>query len=264
MTKPKQTSLLILVAIIVLATLYWFKPGGIEGPRVTPEPTQGKGFDHSPFAAVLKQALKPDGTIDYGALKKNQAPLNRYLGLLAATGPTSAPHRFRTTESKLAYYLNAYNAFVLAAIRDHCPLKSVQDAYIADGFFWRISFVMSGKEITLSDLQATYMSPAMRGNPAAHFARVGGAKGFLPLAPKPYTAETLKTDLDALAKRAIASKRMVQKKDKSLKLSSLFLWHKNEFRDPMRWIRTIDPHLASGRSGVSYMPFDWSLNGTCD
>ena len=117
-------------AVILVCVLFWFRPGGIEGPRPDPVQQQGKGFDHSLWTQVLSRIVQPDGSIDYAALRTDSGDFDRYLGMLRGTSPGSAPHRFRSSDDRLAYYLNAYNAFVVAAIRDHCPIKNVQEEYL--------------------------------------------------------------------------------------------------------------------------------------
>ena len=50
-----RSSWLVLVATLIGVALFWFRPGGIEGPRAEPVAAEGTGFDHSAFDAVLAQ-----------------------------------------------------------------------------------------------------------------------------------------------------------------------------------------------------------------
>ena len=254
------------LAALIFCVLFWFRPGGVEGPRPDGVQVSGKTFDHSDLTAVLKVVVSEDGRVDYSRLRSEPGPLDRYLGQLRTTSPESAPQLFRTHDDKLAYYLNAYNAFVLAAVRDHCPLVSVRDAYVMEGFFWRVSFLMGEKEVTLAALEEKHITPNLQGDPAGFFATVGGARGFVPLQRKAYSPETLKTQLAALTHRVISREDLVKRDGTTLTLSPLFNWEgKHGFVSPREWLRQVAPESMRGELTVAEdsLPFDWSLNGEC-
>lgn len=246
-----------------MVVLYWFRPGGIDGPRPSPVAPLGKTFDHGALGDVLKAVVRSDGTVDYAALRSNSKPLDTYLGMLRAVSPASAPHRFRSNNDRLAYYLNAYNAFVLAGIRDHCPLASLQDVYAGNGFFWRISFIMGEQEISLSTLESERIRGVMQRNPIIHFALVKGAAGFMPLLREPYLGDRLDAQLDDLTRRVVALPRMVKREGNELWLNALFEWYQHDFVDVLEWLKRFAPKVAAGNPIIKYREFDWNLNGKC-
>jgi hypothetical protein len=255
---------LVVLATAIGVVLFWFRPGGVEGPRPESVASEGKGFDHAAFTAVLSAVVGEDGRVDYGKLRADPAPLDRYLGQLRAASPASAPHRFKSDDDRLAYYVNAYNAFVLAAIRDHCPIQSVRDAYVGDGLFWRVSFLMGEEEVTLSTLESEHVRAVAAHEPTVHFALVKGAKGFPPLPRQAYTAEDVRPRLAELAHQVVRNPAMVQRTDGTLKASELFQWYLGDFGgDLVDYLKRVAPDLAEGTPKVEYVPFDWSLNGSC-
>lgn len=258
-----SSKLLIPIAVVIATVLFWFRPGGIEGPRVELVAMSGKTFDHSGLTKVLSAVVSPDGAVDYGKLQKERGPLDHYLGQLAGKGPRNAPQLFRTNDDRLAYYLNAYNAFVLAAIRDHCPLDSVQTPYFEGGFFWRLSFVMGREELTLNDLEAERIRGVTQQAPEVHLALVKGARGFPPLGTVAYAPATLKAQLKVLGERTAKDPRYVSRVGDTLHLSTLFEWYKTDFGDVNTWIGKHAPDLVKGTNATEIKPFDWSLNGTC-
>jgi hypothetical protein len=258
-----SSKLVIPIAAIIVGVLFWFRPGGVEGPRAEPAAMMGKTFDHSGLTTVLSKVVSPTGAVDYGALATAPADLDRYLGQLAATSPKSAPQLFRTNDDRLAYYLNAYNAFVLAAVRDHCPLNDVQSVYFGGGFFWRLSFVMGREEVTLSDLEAERIRGVMQRNPEVHLALVKGARGFPPLGQTAFEPARLQAQLQALAARTAKDPRFVSREGDVLRLSALFEWYKSDFGDTLTWIARHAPQMAKDKPAVESVPFDWALNGTC-
>lgn len=256
---------LVIVVALAAAVLWFFRPGGVEGPRPEPVPPEGKGFDHGAFTAVLQRFVGPDGKIDYAGLRAHPEALDRYLGQLRATSPASAPHRFKTGDDRLAYYLNAYNAFVLAGVRDHCPLASVHDAYFGSGFFWRVAYLMGGQEVTLSDLETQHVAEVSRGHPGVHFVMVKGAAGFPPLERRAFSGEDVRERLEAAARRVAHDERFVRREGDKLLLSELFRWYVGDFDgDAVAWLRRYNPAAVEGKPRVEYLPFDWSLNGSCE
>ncbi|MCA9538263.1 MAG: DUF547 domain-containing protein [Myxococcales bacterium] len=255
---------LVLLAAGIAVVLFWFRPGGVSGPRPEPVPVEGKGFEHSAFTKVLQAVVGADGRVDYAALRADPGPLDHYLGQLRAVGPGNAPHRFKTHDDRLAYYLNAYNAFMLAAVRDHCPITDVQSVYPGGGLFWRISFLIGEEEVTLSALESELIRGVMQRTPAAHFALIKAAKGFPPLPREAFESSTLHAQLDALVKNALTLPQIAHREGDVLKLSELFNWYAADFDPPEKeWLRARVPALVEGDPRVEYPPFDWSLNGDC-
>jgi len=258
-----STVLLVPIAVVVVGILFWLRPGGVSGPRSQAVSVPGKGFDHSPFNAVLKAVIGADGRVNYAALKADPGPLDRYLGMLRSVSPANAPHRFRSNDARLAYYLNAYNAFVLAAIRDLCPLESVQDAYFGNGFFWRISFLMGEREITLSTLESERIKATMQRNPTVRLALVKGAAGSPRLHSEAFDEERLQAQLKAVAQGAVADPSQVKRVGDELQLNTVFQWYEVEFGNPAQWIKGLNSDVVEGHKTVTYLPCDWSLNGVC-
>lgn len=259
------TKWLVLLAAIVLAVTFWFRPKGVDGPRPEPVAATGKGFEHSAFTAVLSAVVGPDGRVDYGALRRDPAPLDRYLGQLRATSPKNAPHRFKTREDRLAYYLNAYNAFMLAAVRDHCPLTDVNTAYRFGGMFWRVGFALGDEVVSLSQLEAELISEVKGDDAVVRFAVVKGAKGSANLGLQAFEGATLPAQLKALEQRVVRDPALVQSTGSVARLSQIFEWYKADFGlDPLEWVKGIAPDAVAGAQTVEYMPFDWSLNGVCE
>ena len=118
-----------------------------------------------------------------------------------ATSPASAPHRFKSEDDRLAYYVNAYNAFVLAVVRDHCPLQDIRSIYLGSGVFWRVSFELGGEPVTLSDLESVHLRGARGSDVEAHFALVKGGKGFPALPRTAYEGADVRERVRGLAQR---------------------------------------------------------------
>ena len=262
--RSLSTSVLLPTALILFSVLYYFRPGGIEGPRPPAASVSGKGFSHEALTEALKPIINGNGHVDYGLLRNKPEALDLYLGQLRAVSPSNSPHRFKTTEDRLAYYLNAYNAFVLAAVRDHCPMTNVQTVYAQGGLFWRLSFLMGEKAVTLSTLESEKIREVVTVDPAARFALVKGARGFMPLEAQAYTAENVRSRLKGLNAKAIQEKRFVVRDGDTIRLSPFFKWYAGDFGEPLQWLRRINSSAFEGVQKIEYGEFDWRLNGACD
>ena len=87
----------------------------VYDPETTPAPAPGTAYDDRDFATVLRENVK-GSLVDYRHLAAHPEALDRYLGLIAVTGPATTPSAFTARSSRLCYYLNAYNAGVLKTV----------------------------------------------------------------------------------------------------------------------------------------------------
>ena len=78
---------------------------------------------HAGFDALLKQYVSAEGLVDYRGLKADAPRLHTYLKKLAARPPQAT----WPAAERLAYWLNAYNAFTLQLVLEHYPIKSIKD-----------------------------------------------------------------------------------------------------------------------------------------
>ncbi|MGH8251050.1 MAG: hypothetical protein ACREVI_10220 [Steroidobacteraceae bacterium] len=102
--------------LILFAGLVLGHSAGIGAERA------GFDHDHQAFESLLARHLR-DGRVDYGGLKQDRAELASYARALAMVDE-QALARF-TRNEQLAYWLNAYNAFVLVTIVDMTPAGEV-------------------------------------------------------------------------------------------------------------------------------------------
>src|SRR6476646_1457697 len=81
-----------------------------------PPPTVSAADAVSPdraWANVLSRFVDDKGRIDFAGMAKDRHDLDVYVAWLAKVSPVSQPASFPTPESRLAYYINAYNAIAM-------------------------------------------------------------------------------------------------------------------------------------------------------
>ena len=236
-------------------------------------------FSHSQFDEVLQYYVNDEGLVRYAALSKNRVQLDAYIDSLARYSPVSHPQRFASSAHSLAYWINAYNAYVIKGIVDAYPIASVKDAFHFSGFFNRQKFIAGGRELTLDDIENGIIRPEFR-DPRIHFAVNCGALSCPQLDNRAYTGENLNPRLARALKRFARNPKHVKLQGTQLILSKLLDWYGNDFTE---WFppglanpdhrptiaNYLLPHLPTDTASklqrakkikLSYFAYDWALN----
>lgn len=219
-----------------------------------------ESFDHADLDFVLSTFVDEEGRVNYSALRNDRTTLDRYVAHLAATGPSTHPERFPSEADRLAYWLNAYNAFVLFQVVEREDLQSVGDSKFL--FFWWTCFEVDGDELNLYDLE----NDVVRGQfdePRIHFALNCASVGCPRLPREAFQPERLEAQLARETAFFLSESRNVEVEDGQVVLSEIFTWFAEDFEnDPVAWIRSSAPDIELPTSSeVRYRPWDWSLNG---
>ena len=226
----------------------------------------GKTFDHSRWARVLKHYAR-DGWVDYARLKRSPQTLDLYLLDLARADMSGLDRN-----EKIALYINAYNAFTVKLILEYYPdIKSIKD--ISRFKRWQPSrWSIGGRFYSLDEVENDVLRKQF-GEPRVHFALVCASLGCPDLRGEMYVGARLDEQLDAAARRFLASPKglRVDRRSGTLHLSSIFKWYKDDFAaaagdvpsyvaryadaPAAAWIRARKADLR-----VRYMDYDWHLN----
>ena len=223
---------------LLFATFFFLRPAGIDGPMPQSVAQAGKGFDHQLWSDIIGKVRKANGRIDFAAVRDNQSDLHTYLGSLRAACPRSTPHRFRDRDSRLAYYLNAYNAIALSILSNHCPMKTPSDLYWADGVYWRLGVMVGELRTTLTVLESERLEPLVLRDPRVRFSLFRGTVDAPLLQTKAFEPDTLDEQLNELTARALKLNEFVMRVDNEVRLNAVFFWHKQEFGDFQTWFKT--------------------------
>jgi hypothetical protein len=239
----------------------------LAGPGIA----AAESFDqtHAAYARVLDQFVS-DSRVDYAGLKADPADLDQYLQSIAAI--PSSEFETWTEEEQLALFLNLYNAQTMKLIIEEYPLKSIRDIGVLPLAAWRIHNVRFGGNImTLSYLENKVIRVDYD-EPRIHFALVCAANGCPPLRPEPYVAARLDAQLQeqTLMFMAESEKNRFDAETRTLWLSPIFKWYKEDFTNPAGSLeKYVEPFLpdasaealqAAGKVRVKYSDYDWSLN----
>lgn len=235
------------------------------------------GFDHSAWDRVLKRYVNDIGEVDYAGLKANRKDLDEYIQILGEWSPANRPELFPTKTHELAYWMNAYNAFVMRGVVDHYPTRSVRDLGALYGFFRREDYTAGGKKISLLHLENVILRKKYD-EPRIHFGIVCASISCPRLSREAFTAENLAEQLERLARQFINEHRnlTINPRSNEVTLSAIFDWYRKDFEYPngsggqkhtlLDYVR----RYASGEKRraldnlkhprIKHYSYDWSIN----
>src|SRR5688572_31671838 len=121
------------------------------------------------YAAVLSRYVE-GGDVRYGLLfTENPTEWRRYLEWLEQARPESM-----TVDEQRAFWINAYNARVIAGVLNRYPIDSVRDVGFVGGrvrgFFRRREHPVAGAIRTLDEIEKQILFEGSLWDPRIHFA----------------------------------------------------------------------------------------------
>ncbi len=232
-------------------------------------------FDHSHSAwSELLQRHVRNGFVDYSGWRRaGERELDVYL---AALESVCRDHYVGWSRpQKLAFWINAYNAYTVRLILDHYPLDSIRDIGLLPGAAFRKDFIqmqrLRGATIDLNEVEHTILRSELR-EPRIHFAITCASTSCPALRSEAYRATVLDRQLDDAARGFLRdpTKNRFDMAAEVLWLSPIFDWFDEDFvRAAGSLTAYVAPFaeeptaraIAAGRVRVRFLRYDWSLNG---
>lgn len=216
-------------------------------------PAAAQGTTHADWDRLLQKNVSA-GRVDYDGFARDHAAHDRYLASVAGVA----------RKPDLAFYLNAYNATVVASVLRHGRPARVVDV---KGFFDGEKHRIAGEDLTLNVLETKVRKRFA--DPRIHFALNCAARSCPPLWGRAFEPATLEATLDDLTRRFLDGPG-VRVDGKRIEVSKLFEWYGGDFvgkegsveKYLLRWISDPPRRAALARgTGIAYLDYDWSLNG---
>lgn len=260
----------------------------ISAASPTPQPSSSSAGDplHRPLDQILDVHVR-DGFVYYRALRSARGRLDRYAASLDV--PAATYDRW-TREQKMAFWVNAYNVFVLQTVINHYPIRGRGATYPSSsirqipGAFERTRHRAAGRSLTLDEIEKTIL-PEFK-EPRLYLALGRGAVGSGRLRSEAYAADRIASQLDAIQKEFVTQATMlkIDRVAGQIGVTPIFSWHEEEFvaaydkgatgpfaqRSPMEraLVAFIAPNLfplerefvEKNEFRVTFQPFDWRLN----
>ncbi len=220
-------------------------------------------FDHShsSFDSILKKYVS-NGRVNYKGIQTEKSKLEEYLSSLSKV--SNSEYNGFSKEQKIAFLINAYNAFTVKLILDNYPVKSIRKI---GGIFqspWKIEFFeLLGSKRHLDWIEHSKLRVDFN-EPRIHFAIVCASIGCPPLANTAFTPEKLETQLQSLMENFLKGKNnRYDSKENILYLSPIFDWFEKDFIKKGTVIEFVNPSMGNtipADAKIKYTDYNWNLN----
>ncbi|HEX5475239.1 MAG TPA: DUF547 domain-containing protein [Vicinamibacterales bacterium] len=196
-----------------------------------PLPEPGVDALHRPLDQLL-DGLVRDGLVYYHALKTERGRLDRYV---ASLNVPAATYGGWTRDQQVAFWIDAYNAFVLETVIDHYPIRGRSPEYPASsirqipGAFDRTVWRAAGRSVTLDQIEKSIL-PAFD-DPRVYLALGRGAVGSGRLHSEAYTAAHLAQQLASVQAEFVTNQQMlrIDRAGRRISVTPIVSWNDHAF-----------------------------------
>ncbi len=248
--------------------------------------------NHTIFNNLLKENVH-DAKVNYEAFLISEE-FDNYL--ISLNNISKEQYESWTENQRLAFWINAYNAFTIKAIINNYP---IQRSFTFTGIFYapknsilqipgvwkKLQFKAVGKNVTLDHIEHGIIRKEFN-EPRIHVAIVCASIGCPDLRNEAYTAEKIDSQLTDASRNFVNSTLKGVKIDKSKRriiVSKIFKWFGEDFYNnysseqlsgksrkqngtlgfiALYIIDDNKSYILNGDYKLSYMSYDWSLNET--
>lgn len=224
-------------------------------------------FDHTftEWSKILKEytlVKKKQVYVDYKSLKKKQKVLDNFL--ISMENLDKKTFDSFSDKQKLAFWINAYNAYTLKLILKNYPVKSIKDI----GWFfstpWKIDFIkLFGKVMSLDDIEHGIIRKEYK-EARVHFALNCASIGCPSLFQEAFIATKIDTQLEICTKNFLLNTRKNVMSKKVFYVSKVFDWFEEDFvkyhGSVQNFIGTTLNIQDAEQKELKYIKYDWSLN----
>jgi len=214
MIVPMRRVLLPVLAVVLASAV-------LVAQEFTPAP--GADPLHRPLDQILDVNVR-DGLVYYRALKSDRGRLDRYI---ASLNVPAATYDKWSKGQQMAFWVNAYNAFVLQTVVNHYPLTGTIKQ--VPGAFDKNSFRAANRTVTLDQIEKTIL-PAFK-EPRLYLALGRGAVGSGRLRSEAYTAERLDKQLQELQAEFVTNRNLFRtdRLANQVSVTPIFSWREADF-----------------------------------
>lgn len=226
-----------------------------------------------PWQRVLDTAVDEAGRLDHVLVARDPG-LKSWLRQVASATEPSDP------AARTAFSIHAYNALTVELVATAWPIDSIRE--IDHGKVWNTrTFTVAGQAVTLDQIETRLRAV---GDPRVHAALNCASLGCPPPSRHAYTGPELDAQLDAAARRWMATNGVhIDRSKNQVAFSRIFKWYGDDFESA--WTKAGAPDipglaghaeaaawfaaryrpqdaawLRSGGYAVTWTTYDWRVN----
>lgn len=216
---------------------------------------------HELWTEILTENVDAVGKVNYKGFINNSEKHDKYLTLLSE----HPPGKNWRQEEKLAYWINAYNAFTVKLIVDNYPVKSIKDIggnVTMLNSAWDIKFFkIGGIDFDLNTIEHEIIRKQFD-EPRIHFAINCASISCPKLRNEAYESDKLEEQLSDQASSFLNDKSKNQITNEHTKLSKLFSWFEGDFNKNGSLASFIKGYQSdfNEETSTEYLDYNWELN----
>ncbi|WP_345049866.1 DUF547 domain-containing protein [Hymenobacter glaciei] len=263
----RSSRLLVLVCLLLLGSGSFWGCGYIRyliplnptAATATTPPT------HAGWNTIVKQYVNQQGLVNYRGLRTDSLALNAYIQDLGSHMPSKS----WTDNDRLAYWINAYNAYTVQLIVRNYPVKSIKDLG-GDKIFvntpWDKHFIhLGGQAYSLNDIEHRIIRKQFKDN-RIHLALVCAAMSCPRLRNEAYTGPSLTAQLDDQGRDFLnnPAKNKLTPIDKP-QVSAIFSFYPKDFtkngsKSVQEFVNRYATTKINPSATLRYLTYNWALN----
>ncbi|TYA53110.1 DUF547 domain-containing protein [Formosa maritima] len=216
--------------------------------------TNAQALQFNSWNEFLQKHVNNSGDVNYKSIIKNQRLLLNSLNDFSKNQPNNSWSK----EEKLAYWINAYNAFTIKLIIDKYPIKSIKDIKKP----WEEKFIPIEKQLmSLNEIEHNILRKL--DEPRIHFAIVCASKSCPKLLNEAYTPSKLDHQLTIATEEFLSDNTKNNVSEDNIKLSKIFKWFSEDFTQNGSLIDFLNQYSKieiSPKANRSFLDYNWDLN----
>ena len=222
--------------------------------KITEKTPTKPTFSHTAWDQMLRKNVSSAGKVNYKAFKSQKAAFELYLKALA-DNPVQPSW---SKNKKMAYWINAYNAFTIKLIVDNYPLASITDLH--GGKPWDKKWIKLGsKTYSLNNIENDILRPQFK-DARIHFAVNCAAKSCPPILNRAWTASNLNANFENRAKAFVNNNSFNTISADKIEISKIFEWYAGDFGNIIDFLNKYTKTKINANAAVSYKAYNWKLN----
>jgi len=210
-------------------------------------------ISHSVFDTLLHRHVS-EGKVNYQGFQKDSVLFKRYTRTLKANHPGEN----WTKNEKMAYWINAYNAFTIELILKNYPVKSIKDISSP----WDQNFIQIRENLySLGNIEHEILRPM--GDARIHFSIVCASYSCPELRSEAFRSKKLNAQLEDQAKAFVNDANRNKIAENKMEISEIFNWFSSDFDSEggvEKFIRKYSDKTLADKIKMSYLDYNWKLN----
>lgn len=225
-----------------------------------------KPISHNTWDKLVAANVTSEGWVDYEGFIDDREQLEQYLALLSNNPPNE---KNWSKKERLAYWINAYNAFIVKLVIDNYPIESIKDLHPTlripgINSVWKKQFFKIGAaDFSLSRIEHDILREM--GEPRIHFAINCASVSCPSLRDEAYVAEKLEQQFNDQADYFLNHSGKNEISKNHIAISRIFKWFTADFTQNGTLLEFLNRWAApriNEDAEVDYKDYNWSLNST--